>query len=675
MLTPACQILKRARSPDPETTAAMEAWFGGASRRYTAKVSQAPPAPAPRAPDPLVANLQLPDKFYIVAAFCDYPPERGVNPISEDTALLLYALHEQATKGPCKTPRPWAIFETQEQLNWDAWKALEQMPALEAMTLYCRTVEEDNPDWWNLLTAELTPAEKRDVLATAASCAEEYHAFVAAGKLVPPSKPSALPYLATAPAPPDGAFGLGQLSARLDELSVSRPIKPKTRGTIYAPSTLPKDPDNVTSASGMKVKLKNAQNAKAEAATDALASGAEPSALDRSAKALTTWTAAEVTGTKPAPRYQHCAWVVDGREMWISHGSLNGRRLQGTPRVLDLRTMSWSSREAREEGGGALAAVSGAAAVVAPNQAAYVFGGAERTAVAEVSDGSSTDEPEPDPTKEVMRARCLDLAEDPGPNPGLSAAKAMDWIDATAASSGPGPCPRAHHTATLVGGDVYVFGGIRTHGDGGAAWGVRQDETLGDLWAFDGAEGAWRLVDGNGPSGGVVGSEGVRVLPPTAPPSPRAGHVAAAADDRFLLVFGGADGNAMADAELHVFDTWAQRWIEPSTTGKPPAPRSGHAGCVIGKHWYIAGGGDNTAARPETHRLETHAARAGEYHWSVVNPGTGEGQAEAVGKEGLSLVPFRGATGDFLVAFGGSDGKCTDAVRVMRVSDWSVGGT
>ena len=129
----------------------------------------------------------------------------------------------------------------------------------------------------------------------------------------------------------------------------------------------------------------------------------------------------------------------------------------------------------------------------------------------------------------------------------------------------------------------------------------------------------------------------------------------------------------MADAELHVFDTWAQRWIEPSTTGKPPAPRSGHAGCVIGKHWYIAGGGDNTAARPETHRLEMHAARAGEYHWSVVNPGTGAGQAEAVGKEGLSLVPFRGATGDFLVAFGGSDGKCTDAVRVMRVSDWGVG--
>ena len=72
------------------------------------------------------------------------------------------------------------------------------------MTLYCRTVEEDNPTG-GTLTAELTPAEKRDVIATATACAEEYHAFVAAGKLVPPSKSSALPYLATGPAPPEGA--------------------------------------------------------------------------------------------------------------------------------------------------------------------------------------------------------------------------------------------------------------------------------------------------------------------------------------------------------------------------------------------------------------------------------------------------------------------------------------
>jgi hypothetical protein len=57
----------------------------------------------------------------------------------------------------------------------------------------------------------------------------------------------------------------------------------------------------------------------------------------------------------------------------------------------------------------------------------------------------------------------------------------------------------------------------------------------------------------------------------------------------------------------------------------------------------------------------------------VVNTGVGDGQASAAGREGASLVPFRGATGEFLVAFGGSDGTCRGDVRVMRVSDWTTG--
>jgi hypothetical protein len=40
-------------------------------------------------------------------------------------------------------------------------------------------------------------------------------------------------------------------------------------------------------------------------------------------------------------------------------------------------------------------------------------------------------------------------------------------------------------------------------------------------------------------------------------------------------------------------------------TGQPPKARSGHAGCRLGTHWFVAGGGDNAAARPETYRLET----------------------------------------------------------------------
>ena len=168
-------------------------------------------------------------------------------------------------------------------------------------------------------------------------------------------------------------------------------------------------------------------------------------------------------------------------------------------RVLDLRTLSWSSREAREEGGGTLAAVSGAAAVVAPNRAAYVFGGA-RTSVVDVRrvlDSQSAIDPTPGRT---FRARCLDLTEDPGRARGTAVAEPMDWIDATAESSGPGPCPRAHlHRDPRGRRRVRVrrYSNPRRRRSGA---GVRQDETLGDLWALDGAEGAWRWWTETGPA-------------------------------------------------------------------------------------------------------------------------------------------------------------------------------
>ena len=77
---------------------------------------------------------------------CRPPP--GSNSITEDTRLLLYALHEQATKGPCGVSRPWGLFDGEEALQWDAWKTLGDMPAMEAMQLHCKTVEVDNPEWW-----------------------------------------------------------------------------------------------------------------------------------------------------------------------------------------------------------------------------------------------------------------------------------------------------------------------------------------------------------------------------------------------------------------------------------------------------------------------------------------------------------------------------------------------
>jgi hypothetical protein len=520
----------------------------------------------------------------------------------------------------------------------------------------------------------------------------------------------------------------------------------------------------------MKARLKNAQDANAEAVTAALADGVAVSKLDASVPQMLTWRSVVTKGVQPTPRYHHCAWVVDptrggvsapgekpgknrrSASMWVTHGSLNGKKLPGAPFVLCLRTLVWHTRDACEESGDAPACVIGAAALVAPNDAAYVFGGAEKARTPKrgfggfLSRGDDDDQGEEDggdsETRNRVTVRCLDLTEDPGPpdaelggripakhgGGGPRKKKRMEWIDGAAEDGAAGleseaskktsnalaaqtrdvnvkqegvidvliddamtssasdssatlvaqnarvpqePCARAHHTASLVGGEVYVFGGSRVGGGGDAG-----DSILGDLWAFDGAEGTWRLVTGHGDRGGVVGGAGPRTkaLPVVDAPSPRTGHVAGVADDRFLLIFGGdEDGCRLADTKTHVFDSWSQRWVDVRITGKPPRARSGHASCVVDAHWYVSGGGDDREARPETYRLDLSDAAQGKYHWTVVNTGVGDGQAAAAGREGMTLVPFRGATGEFLVAFGGSDGTCHGDVRVMRVSDWTTG--
>ena len=314
------------------------------------------------APDPLVQHLPFPDKFYIVAAFCEDPPVGGgVRAIDDDTVLLLHALHEQATKGPNTKPRPWSLWETDTQLRWDAWKALEQMPALEAMSLYCATVEEDNPGWWRLLTRNLSEKEKKDIVQTAAACAKEYRRFVDAGVLVGPSGDRQAAFLSAEPASTaressdwsDAAtalkgFGLGGLADTIDYLSTQRPVRPRSNGenSINHPKYLPTDQSDTISASAMRNRLKNTQNLPAQKSTDALADQlvTTSGALDAITQ-MFTWRVMETKGgpaTKPEPRYHHVCWLVDGRSMWVAFGSKDGKKLTGEKVwVLDLQTTTW----------------------------------------------------------------------------------------------------------------------------------------------------------------------------------------------------------------------------------------------------------------------------------------------------------------------------------------------
>jgi acyl-CoA-binding protein len=61
--------------------------------------------------------------------------------LSNDTKLKAYGLFKQAEKGPCTGDRP-GFFDQVGRAKYDAWKALGEISADEAMTQYIELVKE-----------------------------------------------------------------------------------------------------------------------------------------------------------------------------------------------------------------------------------------------------------------------------------------------------------------------------------------------------------------------------------------------------------------------------------------------------------------------------------------------------------------------------------------------------
>ena len=88
---------------------------------------------------------------------------------------MLYALEQQATHGPCRAPAPrgWAAVEAAKHR---AWRELGGLAKLEAMRLFVRTLDEEQPEWW----ARLPPGWEAAAAAIAAGAAPEAAAEAAA---------------------------------------------------------------------------------------------------------------------------------------------------------------------------------------------------------------------------------------------------------------------------------------------------------------------------------------------------------------------------------------------------------------------------------------------------------------------------------------------------------------
>ncbi|KAI3701954.1 hypothetical protein L6452_27470 [Arctium lappa] len=100
------------------------------------------------------SGLAYPDRFYAASAYAGFggspnSSSKGVtSKFSNDVALLLYALYQQATVGPCNIPKPrgWSPVE---QSKWTSWNGLGNMASTEAMRLFVKILEEEDPGWYS----------------------------------------------------------------------------------------------------------------------------------------------------------------------------------------------------------------------------------------------------------------------------------------------------------------------------------------------------------------------------------------------------------------------------------------------------------------------------------------------------------------------------------------------
>ena len=98
-----------------------------------------------------IASIPYPERYHLAQRYWEEGPlsPTSANGISDSDQLLLYALSQQATHGPCQEPRP-SMFDSAARAKWSAWNELAQQKRspTECMVLFVNAIEELAPDWW-----------------------------------------------------------------------------------------------------------------------------------------------------------------------------------------------------------------------------------------------------------------------------------------------------------------------------------------------------------------------------------------------------------------------------------------------------------------------------------------------------------------------------------------------
>ncbi|XAR49121.1 hypothetical protein NMG60_11032193 [Bertholletia excelsa] len=114
------------------------------------------------------SGIAYPERFYAASAYVGFDGSptsspRGVtSKFSNEVSLLLYGLYQQATVGPCKIPkrRGWSPDEISK---WTSWNGLGNMAPAEAMRLFVKTLEEEDPGWYSRASNFVSVADPVDV--------------------------------------------------------------------------------------------------------------------------------------------------------------------------------------------------------------------------------------------------------------------------------------------------------------------------------------------------------------------------------------------------------------------------------------------------------------------------------------------------------------------------------
>lgn len=192
-----------------------------------------------------------------------------------------------------------------------------------------------------------------------------------------------------------------------------------------------------------------------------------------------------------------------------------------------------------------------------------------------------------------------------------------------ASNSGQPPSPRDRHVAVVYGNSFYVFGGF----DG--------TSRVSDFFGFDFSSMCWR-----------------EILPLSGtPPSERHSH-AVVVHGNSMYVFGGYDGSYKSD--LHQFDFTLCKWSPVQTAGRRPRARY-RATCVVHKNiMLLFGGHDGTRHLSDTQVFDFETRI-----WSAL---VTEGTPPIPRDSHVSVVH-----GNSMFIFGGSSGSAMNDLHELQL--------